>query len=553
MAPPRAPATSLLLLLLTILAAAASAQQLALSRPEGDCLAPALTSLTSSYNFFPSTYQLQSIQAANPGASSTGLETKVEFASDFSVTYYGTYKIVNNSRAGELYLLYQCGTPNPQTANTELDLPPGTKVFEVPLVSVAVTDSNAAAFLGELGLIDRVAFASKYSVNPCLQAINVCGGNAVSASNDNSSEWQELAATQQSQVDAIFTGDKTANPKSIAVTAYADPGVLNRAEWVKFVAVFFNKEVEANRLFSTISTDYNRLKAAATEAAAAATGPAANRVAWISKFGDTLTMSYAVYKQQLVTDAGGVMPAPADVVAAGGVASTIGSNTNYNFNASVPAQRTGFFDLLQDVDIIFDESYTPESANLLDMAAFTAAYGPESATLPAVDAGKVYAFNNKLGKSSDDTVSTDWFESASARPDLVLADFVRVITPSAALEGQNSLAWLRQLPAGVTASNGLTFSTAAACDSINTAANAVGRCDRAEPARICPNAYRDCATGELKTVTDPTQRCTARTTCPEPTPTPRPQATSAASAAAPGFILKLASGCMALAAALLML
>lgn len=162
---------------------------------------------------------------------------------------------MNNSRAREMYLLYQCGTPNPQTTNTELDLPAGTKVFEIPLVSVAVTDSNAAAFLvsfvagcqprqfllaclfgcpsknpassglfinlwpfghepakrrmylvlrvydsastaqqdrvpllcscsltcvhhpllpvmqGELGLIDRVAFASKYSFNSCLQAI----------------------------------------------------------------------------------------------------------------------------------------------------------------------------------------------------------------------------------------------------------------------------------------------------------------------------------------------------------------------------------------------
>lgn len=88
-------------------------------------------------------------------------------------------------------------------------------------------------------------------------------------------------------------------------SAYADPGALNRAEWVKFVAVFFNKEVEANRLFNTISTVYSKLKAAATEAAAAATGPVANnRVAWISKFGDTLTMSYAVYKQQLVTVSG---------------------------------------------------------------------------------------------------------------------------------------------------------------------------------------------------------------------------------------------------------
>lgn len=81
--------------------------------------------------------------------------------------------------------------------------------------------------------------------------------------------------------------------------------------------------------------------------------------------------------------------------------------------------RTTVCNCHTQVDIIFDDSYTVDSSNLLDMAAFTAAYGPGVATLPAVVAGKVYAFNNKLGKSSDDTVSTDWFEAATARPDLV--------------------------------------------------------------------------------------------------------------------------------------
>lgn len=52
----------------------------------------------------------------------------------------------------------------------------------------------------------------------CVRIAAVCGGNAVSASNDSTSEWQELATAQQSKVDAIFTGDKAANPKSIAVT-----------------------------------------------------------------------------------------------------------------------------------------------------------------------------------------------------------------------------------------------------------------------------------------------------------------------------------------------
>jgi hypothetical protein len=75
--------------------------------------------------------------------------------------------------------------------------------------------------------------------------------------------------------------------------------------------------------------------------------------------------------------------------------------------------------LVQQVDVIFDDSYIVDSSNLLDMSAFIAAYGTEAQTLPAVVSGKVYTFNNRLAKSTDDTVSTDWFESATARPDLV--------------------------------------------------------------------------------------------------------------------------------------
>ena len=51
----------------------------------------------------------------------------------------------------------------------------------------------------------------------------------------------------------------------------------------------------------------------------------------------------------VVQDAGGQLPTVADITAAGGAARTSGSNTNYAFNASVPAQRAGFFSILQDV------------------------------------------------------------------------------------------------------------------------------------------------------------------------------------------------------------
>ena len=59
------------------------------------------------------------------------------------------------------------------------------------------------------------------------------------------------------------------------------------------------------------------------------------------------------------------------------------------------------------------------ASNLLDMAAFKAAYGAEAATLPAVVNGKVYVFNNRLAKTTDNSITTDWFETAVSRPDLV--------------------------------------------------------------------------------------------------------------------------------------
>lgn len=509
--------------LLLALFLSTSSAALLLKRPDADCIAPAVTSLQ--YNFYPKSYQLTSIQPSS--SSSSGFSTTVEFAQDFTVTYRGTFKVVTNKRANETYVLYQCGTPNPvDSADTELGLDTNTKVFQIPLVSVAVSDSSAAGFLSELGLVDRVAFSSKFNYNSCLQAIYACGQEAVSASApfdydsspDNDAEfnaslvqWREESAAQGSQVDAIFTSSATANPKSIAITSFADPGVLNRAEWVKFVAVFFNKEVEAERLFSSIRSDYQKLNSSARAAA----GADAKTVTWLTQFGDTITVNFAEYKKQYMEDAGGKLIPAADLLAAGAkLEEGLYSTVKYNFNASVPAQKAAFVELLKTVDIIFDDTYSANSSHLLDIAAFKAAYGltdAQAADIPAIADGQVWTFNNRLGaRNEDGSVGSDWFESSMARPDLVLADFVKVITPSAAAANA-PLKWLRQL----SESQVLAFSGPADCADVKTAANAADRCSRTEPARICPNAYRDCATGELRTVTDPSQRCEAQTVCPD--------------------------------------
>ena len=52
-------------------------------------------------------------------------------------------QLVNNSYAGELYVLYQCGVAAPPVTG----FPSGTKFFAIPLSAMSVTDTSAYAFL----------------------------------------------------------------------------------------------------------------------------------------------------------------------------------------------------------------------------------------------------------------------------------------------------------------------------------------------------------------------------------------------------------------------
>ncbi len=59
------------------------------------------------------------------------------------ITPITSSQIVNNTEAGEVYVLYQCGTPPPDKNS----IPAGAKVFSIPLTSVVVPDTTAYAFV----------------------------------------------------------------------------------------------------------------------------------------------------------------------------------------------------------------------------------------------------------------------------------------------------------------------------------------------------------------------------------------------------------------------
>ena len=201
--------------------------------------------------------------------------------------------MVQNLHANESYVLYQCGTTAPVLA--------GYKAFAIPLQTLAVEDTSVLGFLELLGLQLSVRYLQpQYVTSACLLALA------------NNGEMQTLEAswgsnptlrqTQLAAVGALFTSAASSTANSIAISSTADATPLTRAEWIKFVAVFFNQEQAADALFATITRRYLCQR----QAAVAVTPQPV--VAWTSyswwASPPQWVLARASYKQTFVQDAG---------------------------------------------------------------------------------------------------------------------------------------------------------------------------------------------------------------------------------------------------------
>ena len=372
--------------------------------------------------------------------------SQVKNAQGFTVDYYNSYKVLTNNIAGETYVLYQCGTP-PPAANT---VPQGAKFFEIPLTSLSAPETVPYAFVEILGLDDRVNDVSKYVTSPCGQKILSCGQEGPDAmSLDNNTM---LTSTVSPYVDGLLSTAAYSYPKSFAFSAAQDPGVLNRAEWVKFLGIFFNKDKYASTVFDGIKTEYNSVKAAALKAAEGAKVPV---VAWISHYlydkDESYQISFAPYKAELVADSGAAMMDFDALSKIPGVRPSAFSNTTLEFAwtgegafATKAEAQAAFFKALQSVDAVIDETFTMDPATY-NLAAFQKEYGFDATTTPE----GLKWLTNKLIFRVDGLLSKDggldWFEGAIARPEKVLADMVRIATSARGGPQDNAFTWLRSI------------------------------------------------------------------------------------------------------------
>lgn len=447
-----------------------------------DCFIPVqTTATTATYSLFPENYYLI-------GDNQQNLDDRITITSarGFSVEYFDTYKVVTDSIANLTYVLVQCGAaPPPQDK-----IPAGATVFQIPLTSISATETVPYAYLEVLGLQDRVSSVSSFVTSSCGQAMVECGKVAPDLySLDSTNATQMNTAFDENAIDAALSSYPIPGTATLVFSGASDPGILNRAEWLKFLGLFFNRERAASGTFNTIKAEYDRVKASAAAKTSQEGTLDKPLVAWVQAFSynpdESFILSFAPYKAELTQDAGGRMLDYETIKAIPGV--TVNSYTQDDLEFKYKGEGAGFdsmeealaalLEATKDVDVAIDETYsfTPRD---YELKAFLEGYGIDVITEESPkflqDNGKnVFRFDGRLSS----TDGMDWYETAVVRADRALKDLVQALgtddSTGSNESAEEEFVWFRNINAAP------KVVTAGAC-------SAKTGCDAAPPAVICP-------------------------------------------------------------------
>jgi len=193
-------------------------------------------------------------------------KTNIKYAQGFKVDYFSSYKIVElfenpeSKTPSNKYILVEHGTRVPEHSPNDI-------IVSVPITSVSCLSTTHIPYFRMLDQIDKISGVG----NPELVLDSILLEHI-------KKEWT-IGITTSGQVDIekilasntnilmAYPFDKMAlegiekfDIPVVYVGEYLENSVLARAEWIKFFALFFNKEKQANLLFTKIEQEYMRAK-----------------------------------------------------------------------------------------------------------------------------------------------------------------------------------------------------------------------------------------------------------------------------------------------------
>lgn len=329
----------------------------------------------------------------------------LQYTDNFTVEYFNNYKLLTvetpwpGATESAQYVLVQCGTPAPDGFLDE-------QIISVPVMSIVTMSTSYLPFLDNLGLLDRLVGLDddSFVYNPSVLEMSAEGKLTMLGygSGVNVEQALDLAPDLVMTYSAGFA-EYDAHPvliqaglKVVLNAEWMDTSPLGRAEWGKFMAVFFNKEAESNAQFDQTVQQYNDLKALAAGADANPTvfsGTPFQGV-WAMPGGESFAAAF-------FRDAG------ADYLWADD-----DSTGSLLLDFEAVYERAQNADFWLNVGLFFSlDDLRDADSRFTDFAAF------QNGTV----------WNNDARMSPGGGL--DFYESAVAHPDVVLADLIKIFHP----------------------------------------------------------------------------------------------------------------------------
>lgn len=337
--------------------------------------------------------------------STTSVSTSITYAKGFTVQHIGNIKeviVTKPYQGAETVYTYWLVPKNQEVPAHTADV----KIIRTPVETIVCTSTTHIPLLDYLNESNRlIAFPTTDYISSKKMRARIDSGNVIDLGIDKGLNIELLATLKPELVMAYtMTGDygqfkKIEELKMPVVlnSEYLEEHPLGRAEWIKFMALFFNKEKEADSAFSVIEQNYLGTKDAVEKLNVP--GPAV--VSGIV-YGDAWFMPAGQnYAAKLLRDAG--------------------------FNYLWSNDSTSGF-----LQISFESVY--EKANRADYWIGVGSYNTLNeietadhryANFKAFADKQVYTYNARIGAKG----GSEFMELGYLRPDLILKDLVKISHP----------------------------------------------------------------------------------------------------------------------------
>lgn len=328
-------------------------------------------------------------------------QVKLSYAQGFTIgkgNGYDVLTVLNPWKENEVYDRYYL------VRDSATEVPQDGKKIRIPLASLVANSATYLEFLDQLGVLDKVTgvCSSRYIYHPEV-AERVGQGLIKDLGDAFNLDIESLMLLNPGAIMTSAYNAEDENSKKLGQCGipvlfnieWQEKTPLGRAEWIKFIAAFFDKQELAEQIFGGLEKRYLE---AQNQAKSAPNPPV---ILSGQDFRGTWSMPGGKsFNAQLYKDAGG--------------------SYLYGDNPETGSISTNIETAL--IDFNKADVWIGVQANTLDELGRTDA---KYKLFDAYKKGNVYNYNNRMNASG----GSDYWEGAVAHPDLLLKDLIKVFHP----------------------------------------------------------------------------------------------------------------------------